>query len=293
MPDTTTDRFSEAQEKILRHCVQASALYPALWKKMIAEWNAPDPQNRVWLTYSANYIFRTNNIRWAIDPLTLHWRLKSSPQVDAARDLCNLSFVLLTHAHQDHLDLALLSALKHCTIKWVIPEFMLPDLVTQTGIPLENVIVPVPLNPIDLHGIRILPFHGLHWETTQIGTLKGVPALGYLIECNGKRWLFPGDTRTYAATQLPAFPAVDVVFAHLWLGRGSALDDPPPLLDAFCRFQLETGARQIILTHLNELGRDANDFWSDTHAELVCTRFRELSAGIPISPLVMGDDALL
>ncbi len=116
MPDTTMDRFSEGQGKILRHRVQASALYPALWQKMIAEWNRPDPQDRVWLTYSANYIFRTNNVRWAIDPLTLHWRLKSSTHVDVARDLSNLSFVLLTHAHNDHLDLDLLLALKQYPI---------------------------------------------------------------------------------------------------------------------------------------------------------------------------------
>ena len=133
MPDTTMDRFSEEQEKILFHRVQASARYSALWQKMIAEWNTPDPQDRVWLTYSANYIFRTHNIRWAIDPLTLQWRLKSSCRVDVARDLSALSFVLLTHAHNDHLDLDLLSGLKQYPIQWVIPVFMLSDVITKTG----------------------------------------------------------------------------------------------------------------------------------------------------------------
>jgi hypothetical protein len=293
MPATITDRFSEAQEKILRHCVQASALYPALWEKMIAEWNRPDPQDRVWLSYSANYIFRTNNVRWAIDPLTLHWRLKSSPHVDVARDLRNLSFVLLTHAHKDHLDFDLLSALKQHSIKWVVPEFMLPDVVAQAGLSSENIIIPTPLNSIDLHGFSILPFNGLHWETTQDGTVKGVPALGYLIECNSRRWLFPGDTRTYNSAQLPVFPALDAVFAHLWLGRGSALENQPPLLEPFCQFFLDMGARHIILTHLNELGRDANDYWDDTHVDLVAKKILEMSAGTPVSHLKLGDSALL
>jgi hypothetical protein len=293
MPDTITDRFPKAQERILQHGMQASALYPALWKKMIADWNTPDPQDRVWLTYSANYIFRTNHIRWAIDPLTLHWRLASSPQVDVARDLRNLSFVLLTHAHKDHLDLDLLSALRHFPVKWVIPEFMLPDVAVQAGLPAENIIVPTPLRAIELHGILVLPFNGLHWETTRDGTIKGVPSLGYLIECNGRRWLFPGDTRTYNSTQLPAFPDIDAVFAHLWLGRGSALDDPPALLEAFCRFHLDTGARRVFLTHLNELGRDANDYWSNEHVGMIRTRFGELSPHTPVTPLVMGEDALL
>jgi hypothetical protein len=293
MPDIITDRFAEAQEKILRHSVQASALYPSVWEKMIAEWNTPDPQNRVWLTYSANYIFRTNNVRWAIDPLTLPWRLKSCPRVDIARDLRNLAFVLLTHAHKDHMDLDLLSTLKHFPIKWVVPEFMLSNVITQTDLPRENIIIPTPQTPIELQGIKILPFNGLHWETTQDGNLKGVPALGYLIECNGRRWLFPGDTRTYDSAGLPAFPAVDVAFAHLWLGRGSALEDRPPLLEPFCRFHLKTGTRQIILTHLRELGRDACDYWDDEHVKLVHRKFRELSADVAVSHLLMGENALL
>ena len=84
--------------------------------------------------------------------------------------------------------------------------------------------------------------------------------MGYLIECCGRRWLVPGDTRTYDASQLPVFDEVDVLFAHVWLGRRSALLDEPPLLDDFCRFCLDLKPHQLILTHLNEFGRDASDF---------------------------------
>jgi L-ascorbate metabolism protein UlaG (beta-lactamase superfamily) len=137
-------------------------------------------------------------------------------------DLSTLSFVLLTHGHKDHLDLDLLAALRHLPIKWVVPEFILSNVVEQAGLPRENIIVPSPRASIELNGIRILPFDGLHWETTPDGNRRGVPSMGYLIECNGRRWLFPGDTRTYNASQLPALDAVDAVFVHLWLGRGSA-----------------------------------------------------------------------
>ena len=117
--------------------------------------------------------------------------------------------------------------------------------------------------------------------------------MGYLIECNGKRWLFPGDTRCYDSAQLPRFGNVDVVFAHLWLGRSSALADRPPLLEAFCRFYLDLGACQVILTHLNEFGRDANDYWDDVHVQLVCSKFREMSVNLPVVPLDMGNSILL
>jgi len=287
------DQFSEKQEKILRDKVQLSALYPELWKKMIAEWNTPDPQNRVWLTYAANYIFRTNNIHWAIDPLTLSWRLKDSPRVDVARDLHDLSFVLLTHEHADHLDLELISALRDQPITWVVPGFLLEKVVTEADLPRERVIVPSPKNMIELHGLHILPFDGEHWETLTDGTIKGVPAMGYMIECNGRRWLFPGDTRTYDLTQTRRFEAIDTVFAHIWLGRGCALEDGPPLLEAFCRFHFETGARQIVLTHLNELGRDANDYWDDVHVSLIRTKFQEMTPDMPIFSLTIGDSAPL
>jgi L-ascorbate metabolism protein UlaG (beta-lactamase superfamily) len=190
---------------------------------MIAEWNSPDPVDRVWLTYSAYYLFRTNNIRWAIDPLTLNWRIQDAPSVNVARDLCSLSFVLLTHPHKDHLDLDLIASLRDMPIAWVVPLYILSNVTEHARLPREKIIVPSPLKPIELYGMHILPFDGLHWEKTLDGNLKGVPAMGYLIRCNDRRWLFPGDTRAYDTTQLPRVDSVDDIFAHLWLGRGSAL----------------------------------------------------------------------
>ena len=293
MPDTITDRFSEKQAEIDRRRMEAVALYPSLWSKIIVEWNTSAPEDRVWLTYSANYLFRTNNIRWAIDPLTLHWRIKAAPQVDVLRDLCNLSFVILTHAHHDHLDIALLSALRHLPITWVIPEFILSKVVQQAGLRRERIIIPSPLTPIELNGICILPFNGLHWETTCDGRPRGVPAMGYLIECNGRRWLFPGDTRSYDASHLPELDSLDSVFAHLWLGRGSALMDPPPLVRAFCRFFLDLRPRRVILTHLHEFGRSADDYWDEHHGQTVSERFQAMSENLLVSHLRMGESIRL
>jgi hypothetical protein len=287
------DRFSEKQEKIVRRRAEVAAQYPALWSNMIAEWKQPDPEDRVWLTYSANYLFRTNNVRWAIDPLTLSWRIKGAPKVDVKRDLSSLSFIMLTHDHNDHLDLDLLSSLRHLPITWVIPEFLLSKVTDQAGLSRKKIIVPSSLARIDLNGICILPFNGLHWETTPDDKLKGVPAFGYLIECNGKRWLFPGDTRTYDALQLPTLDSVDVIFAHLWLGRGCALMDDPPLLDAFCRFFLDLKPTRLILAHLTELGRDADDYWDASHAECVSSRFKQLEPNISVLPALLGEDILL
>ncbi len=287
------DRCTEKQVQIDRRRDEICARYPALWSKIIAEWHSPGPEDRAWLMYSANYLFRTGNVRWAIDPLTLNWRVGEAPIPDAARDLSNLSFVLLTHRHADHLDLNLLSALRGLPIVWVVPEFILPTVIRRSGLQRENIIVPVHLEPIELNGINILPFDGLHWETTPDGRRKGVPSLGYLIEYKGKHCLFPGDTRTYDASQLPGSARVDCLFAHLWLGRGSALMDEPPLLGAFCRFCLDLQPRQIILSHLEELGRASNDYWDGKHAWDVCSELQRTSAHASVYPAFMGDSVLL
>jgi L-ascorbate metabolism protein UlaG (beta-lactamase superfamily) len=239
MQDIIMDRFTEKEGQICERRTEAVAHYPALWSKMIAEWNSPGPEDRIWLMYSANYLFRTNNVRWAIDPLTIGARIKAAPRVNVTCDLSNLSFVLLTHSHKDHLDIDLVSALRHLPIKWVVPKWMLSSLMKEAGLLRENIIVPVPLKAIELDGIRIIPFNGLHREITSDQTSKTVPALAYLIACNNKRWLFPGDTRTYDAAQLLDFGFVDHLFAHLWLGHSSALMEEPPLTDAFCRFCLD------------------------------------------------------
>jgi L-ascorbate metabolism protein UlaG (beta-lactamase superfamily) len=286
------DPLSEKQEQLNRRRIEAIQLYPALWSKLIAEWKTPDPEDRVWLTYSANYLFRTDNVRWAIDPLTLNWRIKDASSVDVTQDLSPLSFVLLTHGHEDHLDLDVLSALRDLPVTWVVPEFLLSK-VEQAGLRAESIIIPLALTPFELDGIRILPFDGLHWETTPDGSLKEVSAMGYQIECHGRRWLFPGDTRTYNPSQLPAFDSVDTIFAHLWLGRGSALMDKPPLVDSFCRFFLDLKPRRLILTHLNEFGRDASDHWDESHAQLICSTLCKMLASLPVKSLQMGNSVLL
>jgi L-ascorbate metabolism protein UlaG (beta-lactamase superfamily) len=267
--------------------------YPVMWSKIIANWSSPGSEDRAWLTYSANYLFRTGNVRWAIDPLTLHRRVTQTPQVDIARDLGKLSYVLLTHRHEDHLDLELLASLREFPIQWVVPEVILSSVMKQAGLAYDKIIVPVPMQRINLGRLSILPFEGLHMEFTLQGTSKGVPSMAYLVEFSGKRWLFPGDTRTFDAGQIPSMGPVDVLFAHLWLGRAAALQDDPPLLRSFCQFCADLHPKRVIITHLEELGRDANDYWDAQHFEKVRATLQEIACGMPVSAALMGDGLTL
>jgi L-ascorbate metabolism protein UlaG (beta-lactamase superfamily) len=289
------DRSTEKQAWIDRQREGLITRYPALWNQIIAEWNLPGAIDRAWLVYSANYLFHTQGVRWAIDPLALHCRLPQAPVMDVARDLKGLDFVILTHGHKDHLDPGLLNDLRHLPIKWVVPEAILPMVQEQVRLPVKQILVPKPLQPVELCGLRITPFDGLHWEAAPDHPYgrRGVPATGYLVELGGKRWLFPGDTRTYDPARLPDLGPVDVLFAHVWLGRGAALQPQPSLIDDFCCFLLALQPRQIILTHLQEWGRPASDFWDWENADQVVSVIKKKAPFLPVEVAFTGDKVLL
>jgi hypothetical protein len=290
MQSTTTDRWVKQQSNIDQRRKQAATSYAERLAGLAREWNSPGTEDRAWLVYSANYVLRTGGLLWALDPLTLGWRVPGAPVIDAGLAFGKLKLILLTHAHGDHLDYDLLKAMRHLPIQWVIPDFILPEVQDRAGLPGGQIITPRPLQPIEVCGLGILPFEGLHWEErTDGGRRHGVPAMGYAVGYNGKRWLFPGDTRNYQPEGIPSQGRVDVMFAHVWLGRGCALMERPPLVEAFCRFCAYPEPKKLVLTHLEELGRGAEDFWEERHARMVIERLGEMRPEIPVSVARMGD----
>jgi L-ascorbate metabolism protein UlaG (beta-lactamase superfamily) len=289
------DRIAEKQSLINQRRDEIITRYPSLWDKLIAAWNSSGSDDRAWLMYSANYLFRTHGVRWAIDPLELKSRVPKAPAMEVARDLKNLDFVLLTHSHRDHLDLGLLNSLRKLPIRWVVPKAILPLIREQARIPNGQILVPEPLQTISLHDLRITPFEGSHWQEDpdRPDGRRGVPSMGYLVEQGSKRWLFPGDTRTYDPANLPSFGSMDVLFAHLWQGKGAALQSHPFLLEPFCHFCIALQPRRIILTHLEEWGRQAFDFWDKGHADQLIACFKNHAPFLPIQMAYTGDKILL
>ena len=127
-------------------------------------------------------------------------------------DLDKLELVLLTHAHNDHLDLNLIRAIAPLPIRWIVPRFMLKGSLAREFH--RNIIVPAASHCFK--DLTITPFHAQH-----IHGKSGISETGYLVECGGKRWLFPGDTRVYDACKYHLLCVGDTVFAHVWLGKAS------------------------------------------------------------------------
>ncbi len=49
----------------------------------------------------------------------------------------------------------------------------------------------------------------------------------------------------------------------------------------------------MILAHLEEWGRDANDFWDVRHVDMVREHLKQLAPSLEICPLWMGDSVSL
>jgi len=281
--------------------------FPSQWKQVVAAWRSPADGNRGWLTFSANYLFRTGGVGWALDPLTLPHRLGSVAIPDLAVDLAagleagpdNLRVVLLSHAHRDHYDPRVIQALKDLPLTWIVPA-ALRSRVVEDGLPVKRIVESRDLVPIQVDGLTITPFEGLHWEEVPVqdrekypSGQRGMPAKGFLVEQAGQRWLFPGDTRRYCAEQLPPLGPVDVLFAHLWLGRGCAANSDWPPLGKFCRFCLDLQPRRIIITHLREWGREAPDFWDVHHARRAVAELQRLAPDVGVEIALAGDEVSL
>ncbi len=262
--------------------------YSDQWNLVVKDWNTLKSTDTAWLTYAANYLLFTNGIRWAIDPFSMSTRIASVPEPDYAKDLMKLEFVVLTHAHNDHLDLQLIDSLSDLYIKWIIPQHMLEKVIENTHLKMENVIVPKNGESIAFRGVTLTPFNSLHFHN-----LGGIEETGYLVEFNNKRWLFPGDIRDYDAAKLPSFGKLDGTFAHLWLGKGCAKEKHPPYLEAFVKFHAALAPAKLVITHLDEFGRAEDELWDDKHYMMISKEIHAAAPGISIKMAKMGMKVVL
>lgn len=284
-----TDRLKTPQatdSEIKR--LDAAAKYPGVWKHVIDEWNSELRGNLAWLTYSANYLLLTEGVRWAIDPFSMSTRIRGIPQPDFLHDLQKLELVVLTHAHNDHLDLELIRSIALLPIQWVVPVDMVDLLLAKTSLTRKRMIIPSPGKEIEFRGLSLRPFDSLHFHKH-----GGVKETGYLAFFGGQSWLFPGDIRDFDAARLPNFDRVNGVFAHLWLGKACALLPEPPFLTEFCQFFTSFTPQRVVITHLNEYGRDETELWTESHFEIVKQRFTEITPQINIEKALMGSKVSL
>ena len=264
--------------------IRARSGYRELWTRVISDWRDSATGNHAWLTYSANYLLSCRGYKWALDPFSMSSRVGGTPAPDYRIDLAPLSLVVLTHEHNDHLDLNLVRALMDADIEWVIPAYVQEVLNKVGALPGKGVITPAAGESIVRGPVRLVPFESLH-----IHGRHGVPETGYLVEMDDARWLFPGDIRDYDLSRMPGFGRLDGAVAHLWLGKARALEEEAPLLRAFCDFYAGLEPEQLFISHMNEFGRDERDLWREEHFQQVKAALSQRKPDLRVEKYLMGD----
>jgi hypothetical protein len=257
--------------------------YQDLWARVSGEWQASQGGCQAWLTYAANYLLNCDGFKFALDPFSMSSRVPGIQAPDYLRDLHVLALVLLSHEHNDHLDTELIAALHQAEMTWVIPSYLQEFLASRAALPTGEILTPQPGQRLTVGPLTIIPFDSLH-----LNGHHGVSETGYLLECRGKRWLFPGDIRNYDAAQLPEFGPLNGIFAHLWLGKGRALENQPPLLDEFCDFFTHFDTDRVVVTHLYEFGRDEKDLWNENHYLQVKAGLLKRKPTLKVEEALMG-----
>ena len=217
------------------------------------------------MIFSASYLFCTNGYKWVMDLAFRCSRYFSEIPEKVMEYLGDIDLMILTHAHDDHMEESTIRTLADTDITWLLPEFMV-DMVTEMGVRREKMIV-VKVGDVQKVGpltIRVLP--GRHYRPENH---VGLEAVGYVITAEDMPKLaFPGDVRDYRTEFVESLKA-DYCFAHVWL-TDKALDPQQyvPKCQEFTKFMLEMSEKNIFLTHLYENARKEESMWQKHHAEL-------------------------
>ncbi len=181
------------------------------------------------------------------------------------------------------MDRELWSQLARVNCQWIVPEHMLELFLGTPEMNRSRYTVAVSGRETALPGVRVMPFDSPHGEHIAGRGFVNVPATGYLVQTGSGVFLFPGDVRTYEPTFLERFRNVSAVFAHVFLGRSAALMPIPPLLDAFVAFYLACHPERIVLSHLEEFGRDPPDCWRMEHARMIEHAFASADGNVAVT----------
>jgi L-ascorbate metabolism protein UlaG (beta-lactamase superfamily) len=190
-----------------------------------------------------------------------------------SEDVSDLSFILITHQHDDHMCLPLMQKLKDTDIHWYLPAGCRADLVAASGLRREKITFLEPGERLQFGELSISAFRTPHLGAGEDQSL--FPELGYLLTTPRGQILLPADVRDYSFTSYPDFGEIDLCLAHLW-GGNDALDPAAytPMLAACADFFARFGAKRYFFAHLYEIGRPDLYMWQDTLADIVAARLR-------------------
>ena len=171
----------------------------------------------IWWTGNAGWLIKSGDLLIGVD-LDLSLPQKLQPPPLAAEALAGeLDVVFVSHHHGDHCNGATLRALARGTrTTFVLPQTCV-KAVSNLGLAPERLIVPEPLRPFEVKGIRVEPIHAIHGNqefsvlTREASFIDSIRMnCGYVLTIGGKRFLHPGDS--VLTEEHLGLKAIDVLF---------------------------------------------------------------------------------
>ena len=268
----------EGKESSLRPEWRAAAqkhyekTFPAAWARMMESLRA-ERGDAFYLCGASFYLLSLGGVRIAVDPAFVVPSVREALLPRLAADFQSIDYVLLTHDHADHYSPEIAAAVRDARPLWLVPTCMRRGDVYPgrgdfdgNGLPLQKVRWIREGESVELPGIRIESFRGLHHYD---GGTDGPDSLGYLLCGNGRRILLPGDVRDFRPELLPpsCMENLDWLIAHMYLGAGNAAAYPfTEPLGKWIRFFSAPQANTVAITHLYEWSSPDGRFWNFCHA---------------------------
>lgn len=255
--------------------------YDANFKKsfdqVFTEYRSSDSDNKMWLAGPSSYVFSLSGVKFAVDLI-----VRRECDLESVRDklseyLSDISFILITHQHDDHFCIPLLQLIKDLPIRFYIPEGMSRELVEKSGLKDENITYVKAGDVITEGSLRILVFNTPHLTKEEIEEGESFTEVGYLVSSPRGNVLMPSDVRDYAYSEYPKFENIDLCISHVWGGRDAINRELyMPKLAELAEFSSGFRAKRYFLCHLYEIGRGDPYMWHDAHADIVTERMLSL-----------------
>ena len=253
------------------------------WSKVFAEYKKDYERDLLWLAGPSSYVFSLCGQKFAIDPQIRRKKDLDTVSDDLVSDFSDISFVMITHQHDDHMCRPLMRALKDTSIKWYIPKGVRTDLVEDSELKEENIVWLCDGDILRFGDLSIRAFNTPHAR-------EGFVELGFELTTPNGKILLPADVRDYNYSGYPDFNDVDLCISHLWAGNDAINPECYlPLLDKFVEFSARFNAKRYFLCHLYEIGRKEQYMWHDAHASLAISRFKNILGDVPIEIPRLGE----
>jgi len=256
----------------------------AYWENIETSWaNMADAWRHAkgfWLLGPANYVFRTECL-WAVDPMLRQKDAAEKILPRVKKDFAGVRFVLISHLHGDHYNLSFLKELADSGVSLVVPDWISPSDLTELSSTGAEIILGAVNSQLYFDGVRVDILPGYHYDYNR--PEMGVPSISFRVTTTERTYLFPGDVRDFEHCRMPS--GCDVMFGHVWLGRGcAALEPERTALSRYVQYIRRLRPKHLVLTHLYDLHRKDIDQWTYRHALWIkdALQTEEMKITIPV-----------